>query len=83
MILDEKSAATTRPSPSAPDPTSSPTGPRARRSRSTSGDGFRDAGEVKLAHVDLPLHLRSAAQVAAMLAGDVDAIPALRQARRR
>ena len=40
VIVDEKSARPTRPTRSAPDPTSFATGPRARRSHSTNGMGF-------------------------------------------
>ena len=58
VIVEPKSARPTPRSRSAPAPTSWRTGPRARRSRSTKWDGYRNAAAVKLAKVHLPLHLR-------------------------
>ena len=70
---------TRRPTRSAPDPTRSPPGPRARRSRSTKWDGFRDAAKIAAGARDVPLHFRSVGR------GRCDArrrprrLPALRQ----
>ena len=75
VILDEKSATSEATIRSAPDPTSSPRGRRARRLRSTSGTDSATRRKIPIAHATFRFISDPSAAVAAMLAGDIDAFP--------
>ena len=76
VIIDEKSAADRRRRRrSAPALTSSTAGPRARRSRSTSGTATATPARSRSNKATFRFINDPAAQVAALLAGDVDAFP--------
>ena len=55
--------------------TSSTPGPRARRSRSSKNEQYRDAAKVPMKKVTFRFINDPAAQVAALLAGDIDGMP--------
>ena len=76
VILDPKSAADARrPSRSAPARSSSTDWAKGSSVTLTKWDGYRDAAAIKLKKVTFRFINDPAAQVAALLAGDVDGIP--------
>jgi peptide/nickel transport system substrate-binding protein len=75
VILDPKSAATTSTKPVGTGPFKFDDWKKGSSVSMSKFDGYRDAGKVKLKRVTFRIINDPAAQVAALLAGDVDAIP--------
>jgi peptide/nickel transport system substrate-binding protein len=75
VILDPKSAATTATRPVGTGPFKFDDWKKGSSVSMTKWDGYRDAGRIKLKRVTFRIINDPAAQVAGLLAGDVDAIP--------
>ena len=75
VILDEKSAATEATHPVGTGPYQLSAWSKGSSATLDKWDGFRDAGKIAIAHATFRFISDPSAQVAALLAGDVDAFP--------
>jgi peptide/nickel transport system substrate-binding protein len=75
VIIDEKSAATEATQPIGTGPYKLSAWNKGASATLEKWDGFRDAGKIAIAHATFKFISDPAAEVAALLAGDVDAFP--------